>query len=527
MGLEHSNTRVLDQYDGLELALEILSFSGGENTVGEDQAVKTNEARTIENWDAISLGGMERSKGFNELSDGGVSYTGQPDLLIQHKDAGGTETYAIIEGDLVKRNGSSFTNDDNNAFTSGLLSHAVSAGDYLWITNTTDNLKQKAVGIAIATPSSQPTTPCARIYNHKNRLIAEGSVTVPNRVYGSRTGKGNWTASDAWSLANDAYSIDLPDDTRGCVPNFPSGNEVLVFTERNSYALSNFPNTAFRPISTPGRGCSAPLSIALGDEGVYFLSKYPTLGVYLYDGVNFNWLTEFNRDVFTETIDFTKRIYGIYRDRKYYLLYSDSGSGVSYPNRIRIYDAKFGRWMNRPIASGLSDNLGYPALLKYSDNELYFASSRKDKIYEFETEDNSDEGQSTAATYTTKYFSSRDFAIASGGQFPIDDVKIKLTKIIVTYFGTVGTLAIQWTADRGLHSGSKTFTLTADGDLLNLSFIVNTSLLSAVPPDKTTAKPFPNDAVGRRFQFQITNSGTGVRPKVKKLKVLAVAIDEA
>ena len=528
MGNQLSNTKVLDGYDSPEVVLEILSFSGGENTISEDQAMKSNEARTLENWEATSLGGMERAKGFNEVADGGASYTEKLDLLIQHRDSGGTQTYALVEGDLIYKNGSAFTNDDNGAFTSGTLSHGFS-DEYnkLWITNSTDNLKYKAVGVAIATGASQPTTACDRIYGHKNRLVAEGSASVPYRVYGSRTGKGNWTAADAWSASNDAWSIDLPEATQGCVPNFPSGNDVLVFTKRNSFALSGFPNTAFRAVSTPGRGCSAPYSIAMGDEGVYFVSEYPTLGVFLFDGVNFTELTQFNRDVFVETIDFSKRMFGIYKNRKYYLFYNELNSGVSYPNRLRVYDAKFGRWMNRPVNSSLADNFGYPCLLKYSNHELYVGSSRKDKIYELETEDNSDESYDTEATYTTKDFSSRDFAVASGGQFPIDDVKLKLLKLTITYYGTTGSVGFQWTADRGLHSGSKTISLTANGDLINSTFTVNSSYIVTAPPDKTVTVSFPNDAVGKRFSFQITNDGTSTRPKIKKVKIHAITVDES
>jgi hypothetical protein len=194
---------------------------------------------------------------------------------------------------------------------------------------------------------------------------------------------------------------------------------------------------------------------------------------------------------------------------------------------MRIYDAKFGRWMNRPTASALSDFFGYPALLKYSNNELYAASSKQDKIYELETEDDSDEGQATAAVYTTKDFSSRDFASAAGGQFPIDDVKIKLLKMTITYYGTTGAIGFQWSADRGLHSGSKTITLTANGDTLNTSFTLNTSLIVTAPPDRSITVPFSNDAVGRRFNFQITNSGSSTRPKIKKIKLLGITVDEA
>ena len=45
MGKAQTNTTALDKYDGVEVALELLSFAGGENTISEDQAVKINEAR--------------------------------------------------------------------------------------------------------------------------------------------------------------------------------------------------------------------------------------------------------------------------------------------------------------------------------------------------------------------------------------------------------------------------------------------------------------------------------------------------
>jgi len=108
----------------------------------------------------------------------------------------------------------------------------------------------------------------------------------------------------------------------------------------------------------------------------------------------------------------------------------------------------------------------------------------------------------------------------------VDDVKLKLINAVVTYQGQVGSLGLLWTADRGLHSGSKTIDLTAAGDLINTTFIVNTSSIVASPNDKTKSLSFPNDAVGRRFNFSITNNGSSTRPKVKKIKINAICVDE-
>lgn len=517
----HSTLNVLNKVKPIELVLDLESFAGGENTIGEDQAVKANEARVIENWEAISLGGMQRVAGVNKIADSDSAYTEAPDLLIYHDESGSGEIYGVIEGDLFIIDSGVITQEDAAAFTSGVLCHAVSAGDSLWITNSTDNLQIKTIGNPIAATTDQPSTACDRIYTMKSRLFAEGGSRT---IYGSRAGVGNWNAADTWSLANDAFSIDLPDATMGCAPEFPSGDELLSFTRFGAYSVYNFPNVAFRPIPN-SRGCGAPLSIAKGDEGVFFVSRYPTLGVFLFNGVNFIELTELNRDVFVEKINFSSRIFGVYRNKKYYLIYNETGSGVTYPNRIRIYDTRFGRWMSRPINESLIDNMGYPTLLSKLNNELYMASSGKDNIYEFEV-GTDDAGVNTESNYKTKDFSSIDFRVSGSGQFPIDDVRMKLIKTTMTFYGTTGVVTVQWSADRGRISGSQTFDLTQEGDLINVDFIVNQSYILGVLPTKTQTKSFSNNAVGNRFNFQILNSDSGTLPKVKKIKIHAIAYEE-
>ena len=513
-----TNLSVLNGKKPLELVLRLNSFSGGENTIGEDQALKNNESRNIENWQVESLGGMERATGFTQVA-AKVSVTSDAlDLVVQHKESTSTKVYGIVDGDLVS--GTGLAVEDVGAFTSGKLCSAVSAGDKLWITNATDNLKYKTIAGAITIPSDVPTVASPRIYEHKFRLIAEGSGKV---VYGSKAGTGNWVDADAWSLANDAWNITIPDITTGGVPNFPSGQEFSVFTEFGVYSISNFPNVTYRPIAN-AHGCENAYSIANGNEGVFFVSKYPTLGIYLWDRVNFINLTEFND--FVDKIDFTARMYGEYRNNKYYFFYVETGTGATEPNRLRIYNTKFGRWSQRPVNSELDDNLGYPALLKYSNNELYSGSSNKTIIYELES-GTSDAGVDTIATLKTKDFSSRDFELANGaGVFPIDEVRMKLTKMTITFFGISDVITVQWQADRGLHSGNQTVEIDAAGDKLNTTFTVNTSKVVQLPPDTTRTVSFNNSAVGRRFNFQINTTGSGTLPRIKNIKIHALAIEE-
>ncbi len=504
-----SQSNQLDQKDSLELNLDLASFAGGENTIGQDQELKSNEARVIENWDSDSLGGMIRAKGFTLIADGGVSYSNAPDLLLHHFEGNSIRNYAVIEGDVVRINGSVLTMTDDNKFTSGLLCHGVSAGSKAWITNSTDNLKYTTIGGSITVPPGQPPLARDRIYYHKSRLIAEGGGTT---IYGSRAGTGNWASANTWSSSGDAWSIDMPDVTQGLCPNFPSGNEVAVFTKFGAYALNNFPNVGFRPIQ-PSHGCCAPYSIALGTEGCYYLSNFPTLGVYIWDGTNFVNLT-INED-WVNLVNITGRIFGIYRENKYFFFYNETGSGVSYPNVCRYYDARWGKWAKRPINPLVLDNFGYPAVLTKSSNELYIASSAQDAVYQLEDSSNSDNTYPTLANYKTKDFTSRDFGM------DIDEIPLKLIKATITYYGSTSQFSLAWNSDRGLHSGQMVFPLTANGDLINTTFIVNTSYITQLPPDRTVIRKFNNNAVGRRFDFQLLNSATGDRTKIKKICILA------
>lgn len=505
-----TQSRQLDSKDSIELILEIPSFAGGENTIGQDQELKSNEARVIENWDSDSFGGMIRAKGFTKTVESTVPiYTLAPDLIMHHFEGSTIRNLLIIEGDLVRISGSTFATAGAAGFTSGVLSHGVSAGGSAWITNSTDNLKRYTISGGLVTPSGVPTTACDRISEHKSRLFAEGGSET---VYGSRGGSGNWTSASAWSASGDAWSSTLPDLTQGHVVGFPSGNEITVFTKFGTYVLSNFPNVGFRPIK-PSPGCGAPYSVSLGTEGVYFLSTYPTKGIYLWNGLNFVNLT-INEEWISE-VNLSGRIFGIYRENKYLLFYNKTGSGVSYPNRCRYYDARWGKWGSRTINESVSDNWGYPMIATKSNNELFVASSVADNVYELEDTSNSDNGYATNANYKTKDFTSKDFGM------DVDELTLKLISAIITYYGSTGSFSLQWTGDRGLRSGSMVFEVTTNGDLINTTFVINTSYLSMLPPDKTTSRKFANNAVGKRFDFQLLNSAIGDRTKIKKVIIKA------
>lgn len=504
--------------ESVELVLNIPSFAGGENTVGQDQDLKANEARVIENWDSDSLGGMIRSKGFTQIAIGGATYSTAPDGMLHHYEGNTIRDYVIIHGDLARINGTAISQVEASKFTNGVLTCGLSASSTAFFTNSTDNIKYTTIGGSIAVPTTVPPNARDRIYYHKSRLVAEGGGIT---VYGSRAGGAStWNGAGGWTTSGDAWSIDMPDLTQGLVCGFPSGGQITCFTKFGAYALTGMPNIAQNFI-LGSHGCSQPYSIQVGAEGVYLFSLYPTLGVFLWDGSSWTNLTV--NETWVNQVSLTNRCFGIYSENKYRFIYNDNTSGVSYPNVERIYDARWGRWMNRVINPLVADNFGYPMLRPKANNELYVASSRQDTIYQLEDLSDSDNTNPTLANYKTKDFTSLDFGL------PRDEVRMKLLKATITCFGTAGNFSLQWTSDRGTHSGAIVVNMQAPGDLLNTTFVLNQSnIISADSiPDKTITRSFNNSAVGRRFNFQLLNAGTGQRVKIKKIKILAIALEEA
>lgn len=523
MPLNKTSTQLLDRSEPLELVLMLDSFSGGENTIGEDQELAPNMARSIQNWDSISVGGMVRSNGFTKQVDATGSYTAKPlDMVGHHYEGTSVRNYGIINGDLGRVNGSSFTVTDSAAFTAGILSHSQTAGSAFWITNTSDNLKYTTIAGSITVPTSVPSVAHARIYYHKSRLIAEGGSAI---VEGSRAGSGTatWAAAGGWSTSGDAWNITMPDLTQGCIPGFPSPDQVTVFTLGATFYLYNFPNIAYQPVNI-NRGCSAPYSIAYGKEGAFFVSQFPTLGVFLWDTINFTNLTLY--EGFVNDINFSNRIFGTYRGNQYYLFYSSIANGNSYPDTLKVFDTRFSRWMSRTINAAVGDTFGYPKIFAKPTNDIWVGSSQKAVMYQLES-GTSDATQTTNANYLTKDFTSDDFTIDGQAQFPLSEVRMKLLKVSVIYYGTTGNFTLQWTADRGIRSGAQVFDLTGVGDLINTTFIVNTSYIASLPLTKTVTRSFDNSAIGSRFNFQILQNGSGVIPEIKRIKIFALALQES
>ena len=521
-----TNEAVLDTGQSNELFLEILSFSGGENQTSEDHVTQANQARNCTNFAPISLGGMERVKGINQIASGAAPVTASTASLLGHfhyeDSSGESSILGVIDDDLVVASGAVVMRAYNGAgkFTADIDCTAVNGGDATWITNSTDNLHRYTIASGCNIPNDVPTLACEGIYVHKNRLFAEGGQ---RRVYSSRVGTGFWNAADTWDAANDASNIDLPDYTTGSVPNFPVGDGIMVFTKFSAYIVSGFPNVRYDAIPNSW-GCSSRHTLAEGNGGLFGISELPNKCIFYYDRTKFVSITE-GVD-WIDDVDTSKRMYGIFRENEYQFHYNETGGTTTYPDKVKVFNVKWGNWYEREINSSVGDTLGVPFALDKQSNEMYAWSSQDGNIYEMWT-GTDDEGYDTQCTYKTKNFTSRDFTFSSSAKaFPFDEVEIKLTRVLVQYYGVVGALTISWEGDYGLNSGSNVFDLTADGDILNSTFIVNTSKVITTPPDKVRVQSISNAAVGKRFNFQILHNGLSTRPEIKKIKIFAEAREE-
>ena len=520
-----SNQSLLDTGEGNEIYLELLSFSGGENQISEDHVTQSNEARTSINFEPLSIGGMQRMSGINQIASGAAPVTEDKFSVLGHyhyKDSASTgQPMGVIEGDLVVISGAAVltASGGSGLFTADKECTAVDGGNAMWITNSTDNLKRYAIESGAGAIADVPTKARDGIYKHKQRLFAEGGDTT---VYSSRAGTGNWMEADAWSAANDASNIDLPDYTTGSVPNFPSGNEIAVFTKFGCYSVFNFPNVAYRAIPN-SFGCSDRKSLSVGNGGVFGFGEFPTRAIWFWNGTTFTSLTE-GVD-WIDDIRTSIKMRSCFRENRYWIAYNDDAT-KSYTNKLKFFDVKFGGWFEREINSDVGDSIGELMVLTKNDNELYGWSSQTWNAWQLET-GTDDDGNDTQAQYKTKEFTSRDFSYASGGKaFPIDEISIKLTKIRMQFYGTAGSITLQWTGDSGVNSGSISYDLTAEGDLINSTFTLNSSKVITAPPDSNEIQSVSNNAVARRFSFQILHNGSSTKPKIKKIKIYGLALEE-
>jgi hypothetical protein len=523
-----TNEGLLDTGQGNEVYLEILSFAGGEDQVSEDHVTPTNKGRVMKNWEPLSIGGMQRVAGINEVGDipaGGAVTADDPSLLglFHYNESNKTSAVlGVVDGDLVILSGSDIlvASGGTSLFTADKECFGCDVGDKAWITNSTDNLKMFDTTNGAETPTDVPASPREGIYYHKSRLFAEGGGRT---VYSSRAGAGNWPdEADAWSKSNDASNIDLPDYTKGSLPGLPSGDEIAVFTKAECYSVFGFPNVAYRKIVNSW-GCANRKTLAEGNGGAFGVSQFPNKCVWYWDRTKFISLTE--GVSWIDDVNFAQEMYGLFRENKYYFIYTSGASGT-YPNTVKIFDTRFACWYEREINPDVGDNLGAPVVLGKQNNEFYCWSSRIPNLYEIET-GTEDEGYNTECDYKTKNFTSRDFSLSGSGKpFPIDEVTIKLTKIRVQFYGQTDDFTILWSADDGVNQGSLSFGMTTSGAKLNVDFTINTSSLAAIPPDQNQSQSVSNNAVGKKFYFQILHNGKSTRPRVKKIKIYGLLLEE-
>lgn len=121
MPLYKTGLNILNTHKPIEVELELNSFAGGENTIGEDQSLKNNEARLIQNWDNISLGGMVRSKGCNLSGKITYPYDSYDVLLIHFNGTDAATSYTAESGQTVTFAGTAQLDTDQKEFGASSL----------------------------------------------------------------------------------------------------------------------------------------------------------------------------------------------------------------------------------------------------------------------------------------------------------------------------------------------------------------------------------------------------------------------
>lgn len=522
MGIKGLNQALLDTAEETEVVLEVLGFSGGENQISPDHLTQNNECRTNENWEPTSVGALKRVSGIDQIATAGSGVSDAESFLGHHhynETSASERILGVIDTDLVEKSGSALavSTGGTAAFTADKVCTAVDGGDAAWITNGTDNLKRYTIAAGLATPAQQPASAHDGIYKSKQRLLAVGNSRT---IEYSRTGTGNWTAADAWTASNDAATTDLPGFATGALPGFPSSGVDAVFNKDSCYAVFGVPNVAYDEIPN-SMGCHDLRTLARAEDGAFGFTLFPKKMVWFWNRTQFIDLTD-NVD-WIDNVSTTNRMWAAYRDGKYYFFYNDSTSGVSTVNRLKIFDKKFGGWRSRIFNA--SDNLGAPLVLKRTTGDIYAFSSSNYNLYQLDV-GTEDEGSDTEATYVTKRFTSRDFLSQSSGKpVSLDEVCIKLTKILVQYNGQVGSINIAWGSDFGAVSDSISIDLAASGTGLG-SFTLGTDTLAAGAADAVKCISLSNKALGKRFDLTISNNGQSTRPEIKKIRLYGILYHE-
>lgn len=267
-------------------------FGGGLDSQTNPAALRDDELSNVRNWGFDLTGALVTRGGQARVSSTPASATKVTSLFRHYKRDASKYTIFFRNQTMYYQTGVDGTAIDSNAFTATTDFSFATFNDILYYTNGTDTVssqtmrKAATIGSNTATaPSGSPATKCKYLLasTKMRRLIAAGSSTIGERLYGSALGNG-----EDWTTSNDAFSIDIvTDDGEGITGICEIAAGILIFKSSSVHLLTGSdPQTvAVQPISTDV-GCTSPRSIAANRTSAFFLCNgrvYQTDGAKVFD----------------------------------------------------------------------------------------------------------------------------------------------------------------------------------------------------------------------------------------------------
>jgi len=492
--------------------ISVNDFSGGLNVVSSNEELADNESIIRKNWDNNSRGAIGKVNGYTKKNATLMGAKPVRGLFRVYQSSGAKQLLAICNGKVFYSDddGATFTQESGSvAITETVYNSGVNYNDKLFFTNQTDNLYHYTPGTTTAAASTdKPTDPCRVILKRADRrLLALINSVNGSTLYFSKVDPTG-VAADDWSAANDAGYIAIDGaKSESLTGGMTFGSVDIIFKDYAAFKVWGYPSPqAVRMSGSPG--CAAPQSIAQGEGAGFHLAHD---GVWLYNGSQFVKISDPIEDILDNiNSSYIQNAFGVYRDSKYWLFYTPSGSVVN--TKCLIYDIAMSNpyagknvWYERDALS-----MNSPVVFNGAgdDNELYAGGSGDTGfVYRLDySSTGADNTSDITSTYQTKYFNDKTPYITK-----------RFSRIFIRYFLAKGNVLVNWYTNGGTTVGNFSMPTTQTGVALG-SFVLGTSALSE-DTERTQFEHLPDTAIGKDISLKFTHIGIGTTPIIRDVQI--------
>lgn len=271
--------------------------------------------------------------------------------IYRNKLAAQTTWFLMSNGTIANNTATTLTDSDTDA---ELSATEYPAGDETW------------------------TPPKCKLWHiHQNRLFGANNPDYPSRIYYSKDG-----SHDLFQSSTDYFEIRKNDG--GAITVVETLLGVLTISKTTTwqklYTSGSDPSADWE-ISDPFSyiGCDAPHSAVNTPIGILYLSKSMD-GIYVFNGqhsvIKSEKVTPTIQDISPSILS---SVTGEYNNNIYYLAYTSSETGVSYNNRVLVYDMLLDAFM--------IDTLNINDFCSFTSGQdggaLFAGASDSGKIYQY------------------------------------------------------------------------------------------------------------------------------------------------